>query len=128
MSFPFNQNQNFMNQPYSNYNNNNYMQQAQQQAPATNKIYVTSLEDALGRFASPNSIMQYTLQDESMLFEIYTDIQGRKNVKSKNLADSITVETVKDKNLEYVSRKEFEVLKAEIKALKENKGENVNVE
>ena len=39
------------------------MPQAQQ--PTSNKLFVVSAEDALSRFAAPNSIMIYLLQDES---------------------------------------------------------------
>ena len=59
------------------YNGNLQSQMAQQPQPApmrTNKIYVTSLEDALNRYAEPNTIMIYRNQDEKN--EGYGYIQG----------------------------------------------------
>ena len=63
----------------NNYGYNSYpANPGYQVQPTTNKIYVTSLEDAIQRYASPNSTMIYVLRDESVIFEIYTDIQGKK--------------------------------------------------
>lgn len=85
--------------------------------PATNKIYVTSAEDAMQRFANPNSVMVYVLQDESAIFEVYTDAQGRKTVKAKKLVDY----TAEADRGGYVTRAEFEELKGRLEAL--GKGE-----
>ncbi len=76
--------------PYGNYGG--YQAPAPSYAaaqPTTNKIYVTSLEDAMQRYASPNSTMIYVLQDENALFEIYTDPQGKKFRRSKSLWSSL---------------------------------------
>lgn len=62
--------------PYGNLSGYGYQSYGATQ-PTTNKIYVTSLEDAMARYAGPNSTMIYVLQDESTVFEIYTDLQGR---------------------------------------------------
>ena len=58
----------------------------------TNKVFVTSLEDALNRYAEPNTIMVYRHQDEKFEYEIMTDIQGKKTYKTLVLADYSTVE------------------------------------
>lgn len=52
-----------------------------------NKIYVTSLEDALARFANVNTITVYHLQDESAEIEIATDGFGKKSFKMRKLSD-----------------------------------------
>ena len=62
------------------------MPQAQQ--PTSNKLFVVSAEDALSRFAAPNSIMIYLLQDESTLYEVYTDGQGKKSIRARTLTDA----------------------------------------
>lgn len=79
---------NYLQNPQGNYYNTPQMPtQAPQsyfapqptQSPIrTNKIFVTSLEDALNRNAEPNSEMVYLHQDQNLLFEIKTDAQGRK--------------------------------------------------
>jgi hypothetical protein len=86
---------------------------AQQQVqPTTNKIYVTSLEDALQRYASPNSTMIYVLQDESTIFEVFTDMQGKKVPKVKKLVDFAP----ENDGGGFVSRAEFDELKQKFEA------------
>ena len=89
--------------------------------PTTNKIYVTSLEDALQRYASPNSTMIYVLQDESAIFEIYTDMQGRKTPKARKLVEL----TPESDGGGFVSRTEFDELKKRFEAFTAMKGEQV---
>lgn len=86
---------------------------AQQVQPTTNKIYVTSLEDALQRYASPNSTMIYVLQDESTIFEVFTDMQGKKVPKVKKLVDFAPEG---DGGGLFVSRAEFDELKQKFEA------------
>jgi len=87
------------------------IQTAQPSQPMTNKIYVTSAEDALSRFASPNTINVFFLQDESMIFEVTTDIQGKKNIRSRKLVD---VQPQKQTTADYVTRAEFDELKSKL--------------
>lgn len=47
--------------------------------PNTNKIYVTSLEDALNRAASRGSEMVYFHQDANEFYVVKTDADGRKS-------------------------------------------------
>lgn len=77
--------------------------QQQQTQPTTNKIYVTSLEDALARFASPNSITVYHLQDESGEIEIATDGFGKKNYKVHKLTEFTPVESGKEQKTQYAT-------------------------
>ena len=93
------------------------MQQAQ---PTTNKIYVTSLEDALQRYAAPNSTMIYVLQDENAIFEVFTDLQGKKLPKVKKLVEA----TTESGGAGFVSREEFNELKEKFEAFMA-KGETV---
>lgn len=86
--------------------------------PQTNKIYVTSADDALNRFAQPNSITLYVQQDETAIFEVATDQQGRKSIKTFSLTPYTAPTTDKTSEVDYVTRKEFDGLQAEIKALK----------
>lgn len=85
---------------------------AQQVQPTTNKIYVISLEDALQRYASPNSTMIYVLQDESMIFEVFTDMQGKKVPKVKKLVEFAP----EGDGGGFVSRAEFDELKQKFEA------------
>lgn len=43
-----------------------------------NKIYVTSEQDALSRFLSPNTSIVYTMQDDKVEIEVFADAQGKK--------------------------------------------------
>lgn len=90
----------------------------QQAAPATNKIYVTSFEDAMNRFAQPNSIIIYVLQDETKIFEIATDSQGRKLAKTYDLKPffQATSESA-EKLTNYATKEDFRALEEKIKAL-----------
>lgn len=83
----------------------------------TNKIYVTSAEDALARFSVPNTITVYWLQDESCVFEVYTDYQGKKNIvtrifeKPKETPKPVVNAPVQG---DFVTRGEFEDLRAKL--------------
>lgn len=93
-------------------------QQQQQATPVTNKIYVTSFEDAMNRFAQPNSIYIYVLQDETKIFEIATDSQGRKLAKTYDLKPFFqhTSENTEKAN-NYATKEDFRALEEKIKAL-----------
>lgn len=81
--------------------------------PTTNKIYVTSLEDALQRYACPNSTMIYVLQDESAIFEVFTDQQGKKIPKVRKLVEF----TPESEGGEFITRAEFDELKQKVEAI-----------
>ena len=85
--------------------------------PATNKLYVVSVEDAVARYASPNSVMLYVLQDESAVIEVATDPQGRKTHRIRVLAEPPQREEVKTDD--FVRRNEFEEFRAEMKKMYE---------
>lgn len=87
------------------------MPQAQQ--PTSNKLFVVSAEDALSRFAAPNSIMIYLLQDESTLYEVYTDGQGKKSIRARTLTDA-----AQESPVEYATKAELEELKKAIDSIK----------
>lgn len=93
------------------YNNYGYQ-------PMTNKNYVTSGEDALSRFASPNTIMVYFLQDESTLFEVTCDMVGKKTIKTKRIVDVEPAKTT-----EFITRAEFDKFKAQFTKEKANNEE-----
>lgn len=79
-----NNNYNFNNQQYSRYGNfitprpNDWMPSYNSQC-ISNKIYVTSLEDALNRPSSPNTEMVYFNQDKNEFYVVKTDYDGRKS-------------------------------------------------
>lgn len=90
--------------------------QQQMQAPVppnTNKIYVVSAEDALARYAQPNTVMQYVRQDEREIYEVYTDMQGKKAIRAWRLVDA----TMEQKGGEYVTRGEFDSLRAMVEKI-----------
>lgn len=107
--------QQFGYQPTTNVYNGN--------VPKTNKIYVTSLDDALLRYADNNTIMVYIQQDEQAIFEIFTDMQGRKSYKIRKLSDyeQPQIQT-KEQSNDYVTRQEFENLETKINKLLKEKG------
>lgn len=108
------------------------MQQTQPVAPAQpapvvqpsqplqhNKIYVTSLDDAMARFSSPNTVITYTLQDESTEFEITTDVSGKKYPRVFIRTEKTAQESAKHPAVDYVTREEFNGLRGKIQALEE---------
>lgn len=95
-------------------------QNAQPMPPRTNKIFVTSLEDAMSKPAEPNTEIIYLHQTEPLLFQIYTDMQGKKSASVFTLA----VAQEKRPEPDPVSRKEFEELKAKIEEF--TKGDKVD--
>ena len=102
---------------------NNYQQQSQQVQPLppkTNKIWVTSLEDALAKSVEPNSEYVYLHQDQPLLIEVKTDLQGRKTTRVMELKDYV-VQPKPENTMpnDFPTREEFDGLKAEIQALKE---------
>ena len=106
----------------SPYMGNYQPQMAQQPQPApmrTNKIFVTSLEDALNRYAEPNTIMIYRHQDEKFEYEIITDMQGKKSYKTLVLSDYIAPQAEKQVTQPQTSTEEIEGLKVRIKALED---------
>lgn len=88
-------------------------QQPQPPQYTTNKLYVASVQDAITRYAMPNTVILYTLQDESAVIEVTTDAQGKKTPRVRLLSD----EPVKTEQIEYVSRQEFDALRAEVQKL-----------
>ena len=110
------------NTQFNQYGNTPYMgnyqpQMAQQTQPAqmrTNKIFVTSLEDALNRYAEPNTIMIYRHQDENFEYEIITDGQGRKSYKTLEL---INFSQKKEENRPIILREEIDNIKGRLDSL-----------
>lgn len=104
-----NQNQGFTsyNPPMSNQNSGQYGG-----FQRSSKIYVISLEDAMSRYAPNNSLMVYTLQDESMEFEIATDSQGRKMYKAYD-----RVPHVDQPKVQYATMEQLKQLEQRIEAL-----------
>lgn len=93
------------------------VQQTPQTQPTTNKIYVTSLEDALARFASPNSITVYHLQDESGEIEIATDGFGKKNYKIYKRAEFQPTEANSGKQPQYLTAEYANGLEQQLQGL-----------
>lgn len=87
--------------------------QSQQIPPATNKIYVVSAEDAMSRYAQPNTVMLYVQQDESAIYEVYTDGQGKKAIRARRLTDA----PAENRGGEFVTRGEFDSLKAMVEKI-----------
>jgi hypothetical protein len=105
----------FGNAPYMG----NYQTQPQPAPMRTNKIFVTSLEDALNRYAEPNTIMVYRHQDEKFEYEIMTDAQGKKSYKTLVLSDYTAQNGDKQCSTTQISIEDFEGLKGRIKALED---------
>ena len=102
------------------YNGNFQPQMTQQTQPApmrTNKIYVTSLEDALNRYAEPSTIMIYRNQNEKFEYEIITDSQGRKSYKTLELGSYSVPQEEKKVETPIISREEFDAIKGRLEAL-----------
>lgn len=83
----------------------------------TNKNYVTSVEDALARFATNNTIMAYFLQDESGVVEVTTDMYGKKYPKVIRYSK----EEQKKQPTDFITRAEFDELSSKIERLSKKK-------
>lgn len=110
------------NYSYPTYQGNNYQpQQAQPIMPKTNKVFVTSLDDALSRAVEPNSESIYLHQDKNIIFDVKTDMQGRKTWKAYEFKEYIEqekapVSSQESQGKDFVSKEEFEAFKGEIQA------------
>lgn len=123
----YNRPNNYFNQMQNNGYNGNYqaiqptIQPIQQSVPQlrTNKVFVTSLEDALSRYAEPNTLMIYRHQDEKFEYEIMTDAQGKKTYKTIELKEYSVVEKGKETKTDTKTSDEINSLKGRISALEE---------
>lgn len=106
---------------YTGYGQTTPYQQPVVQPPKTNKIFVTSLDEALSRPAEPNTEIVYLHQNEPLLFQITTDLQGKKTFKSFQLTP---LEQAQKKEELSVLREDFEELKRKVNKLFEEKKED----
>lgn len=102
---------------YGNYQGYNASYTQPQPQLRTNKVFVTSLEDALSRYAEPNTIMVYRHQDERFEYEIMTDMQGKKTYKTLSLAEYSTAEAKKDEGGMVVAPEALNAVQAKLEAL-----------
>lgn len=94
-----------------------YAQPMQAVPQNVNKIYVTSLEDALARFSNVNTITVYHLQDESGEIEVATDGFGKKSYKMRRLSDFAPVEPKAETPMSYATYEQFTALENRISAI-----------
>lgn len=98
--------------------------QPQAPSPKTNVILVTSLEDALSRYAEPNSNMVYFDQDKPLAYNIMTDIQGRKTHKTLDLSEHKIAAAPDAPSGEYVTKADVEeIVRRQIEAAMQPKQE-----
>lgn len=119
MDYFGNYNRGYNNNPYSQqngYTGQNFVPQVQPQL-RTNKVFVTSLEDALNRNAEPNTIMVYRHQDEKFEYEIFTDMQGKKTYKTLALTDYSTAEAHKEQGGILIPEETLKGIEGRISAL-----------
>lgn len=104
-------------QQFNTFNPAPVMVQPQPAQMRTNKIFVTSLEDALNRYAEPNTIMVYRHQDEMFEYEIMTDGYGKKTYKTLKLGEYSTPQGEKQVEAYKISTEDYNALKQRIEAL-----------
>ena len=83
----------------------------------TNKIYVMSLEDALNRYADPNTIILYRQQDEKYEYEVTTDVYGKKTYAIYEIKPYSAPQDTKQTQSDIVSKEEFDGFKGRLEAL-----------
>ena len=71
------------------------------------------------RFSSPNTVITYTLQDESTEFAITTDVSGKKYPRVFIRTEKAAQESAKHPAVDYVTREEFNGLQSKLNALEE---------
>lgn len=116
------------NNPNMNFGNFGYQNVFQPQvAPSikTNKIFVTSLDDAMARFAEPNTEIIYWHQDQPLIFEIKTDGQGRKGYRTFRL-ENLTLATQEQAKKEYVTHDQLKELQDKVEDLQKKLGGTIN--
>lgn len=96
------------------YNGNYAPQMAQPTQMRTNKIFVTSLQDALNRYADPNTVILYCHQDEQLEYEITTDNQGKKTYKTLEIRPYSAPQDTKQERTATISKEEFDAVKSRI--------------
>lgn len=120
MDYFGNYNRGYNYNPYTQSNGftgQNFVPQQAQPQLRTNKVFVTSLEDALNRNAEPNTIMVYRHQDEKFEYEIYTDMQGKKTYKTLALTDYSTAEAHKEQGGILIPEETLKGIEGRISAL-----------
>lgn len=111
-------------------------QQSNTNAVNTNKIYVTGIEDVKQRYLPPNSDVIFTHNDKPIQYEKIVDATGKMTIKTLSTAECDDNEEKKyELSANYVTRKEFNDLKEEIKNIglyksnveqkKENDNDNI---
>lgn len=99
----------------------------QDMIPMTNKIYVTSLEDALNRPCDLCTEILYINQNEPVIYEVVTNINGHKTYTILDV--SVRKPTEKSVPVTPQSISEYDALRKEmtdLKAFIEKKFEEVN--
>lgn len=94
------------------------MQQPVQPQIRTNKIFVTSFEEAMGRYAEPNSIMVYLHQNQPIMYEINTDQFGKKSGVTYEYKPYTQTETKQN----YATQEQLQGLQSQIEELKQKLG------
>lgn len=108
-----------MQQPPMNTPPQQYAAQNGAQPPKTNKILVTSVEEAMARQAEPNTDMLYVHQDLPMVIQVYTDWNGHKTPQLFDIIPHKEAEAANADLSKYVTAEEFDGVKGEINGLKE---------
>lgn len=102
----------------------NGMQPQTPSAIKTNIVLVTSLEDALSRYAEPNSNIIYFDQDKPLVYNIMTDMQGRKTHKILDLSEHKTAAAPVTPSAEYITKADVEeIVRKQIEAVMQPKQE-----
>lgn len=99
---------------YGSYGTNYQPQQSQMR---TNKIYVMSLDDALNRYADPNTIMLYRQQDEKYEYEVTTDAYGKKTYAIYEIKPYSAPRDIKQEQTAIISKEEFDSVKGRLEVL-----------
>lgn len=105
------------NQPYGYGNPYQAQQTIQPPQMRTNKIFVTSLEDALNRYADPNTIIIYRHQDEKFEYEITTDGFGKKTYKTLELRPYSAQQSESKGDTSIILKEELDGVKSRLDSL-----------
>lgn len=101
------------NLPYTN----SYQVPQPQTQMRTNILYVTGLDDAMARYADPNTIISYRNQNEKFEYEIMTDSYGRKMAKTVEIRPYVAQQEQKQEQAAVVSKEEFDGVKSRLESL-----------
>ena len=95
------------------YQNDYSMNNARMSKIATNKLYVSSIQEVYGRYVPAGGDFIFVDANEPVIYQKIVDLQGKPEIKIFDIVPR------KENKVDFVSRDEFEAIHKDIEELKE---------